>query len=133
MVIDTSALVAILQNELERGEFTTAIEEAESCAVSAASIVETSMVIESRYGSDGCRDLDLLISKARIVIAPVDAAQSRIARMAFSRYGKGRHPAGLNLGDCFAYALAKVLGESLLCKGMDFVHTDIAIWAGSVS
>ena len=99
---------------------------AESCAMSTASFLETSMIVESRYGPDGTRDLDLFISKARITLASVDADQAYVARDAFRRYGKGRHPAGLNFGDCFAYALAKMLGEPLLFKGNDFAATDIA-------
>jgi ribonuclease VapC len=126
MVIDTSALIAILRDEPERRVFNEAIEAAESCAMSTASFLETSMIVESRYGPDGTRDLDLFISKARITLASVDADQAYVARDAFRRYGKGRHPAGLNFGDCFAYALAKMLGEPLLFKGNDFAATDIA-------
>ncbi len=128
MVIDTSALIAILQDEPERRVLNEAIEAAESCAMSTGSFLETSMVIESRYGPDGTRDLDLFISKARITLASVDADQAYVARDAFRRYGKGRHPAGLNFGDCFAYALAKMLDEPLLFKGNDFVLTDIAVY-----
>ena len=131
MVIDTSALVAILQNEPEREEFAIAIEQAEHSVVSAVSLVETSIVIGSRYGPDGLRILDLLISKARIEIASVEEDQAQIARQAFMQYGKGRHPARLNLGDCFSYALAKALDEPLLCKGGDFLRTDIAVCIGS--
>lgn len=130
MVIDTSALVAILQNEPERRRFDEAIDAAERRMMSVASFVETSMVIESRYGPDGRRNLDLFISKAGIVLVPVDDEQAYVARDAFRHYGKGRHPAGLNLGDCFAYALAKTLREPLLFKGVDFSHTDIATHAG---
>ncbi len=126
MVIDTSALIAILQDEPERRAFNEAIEAAESCAMSTASFLETSMIVESRYGPDGTRDLDLFISKARITLASVDADQAYVARDAFRRYGKGRHPAGLKFGDSFAYALAKMLGEPLLFKGNDFAVTDIA-------
>ena len=129
MVIDTSALIAILQDEPERRVLNEAIEAAESCAMSTGSFLETSMVIESRYGPDGTRDLDLFISKARISLASVDADHAYVARDAFRRYGKGRHPAGLNLGDCFAYALAKMLDEPLLFKGNDFVLTDIAVYS----
>ncbi len=129
MVIDTSALIAILQDEPERRILNEAIEAAESCAMSTGSFLETSMVIESRYGPDGTRDLDLFISKARITLASVDADQAYVARDAFRRYGKGRHPAGLNFGDCFAYALAKMLDEPLLFKGNDFVLTDIAVYS----
>ena len=127
MVIDTSALVAILQNEPERRHFNEAIEEAESCSISSATLVEASIIIESRYGSLGLGDLDLLVSKAEITVVPVDLDQALIARQAFSRYGKGRHPAGLNHGDCFSYVLAKSLGQSLLQKGADFVRTDLII------
>ena len=133
MVIDTSALVAILGNEPERKEFVAAIEQTEHRAVSAVSFVETSMVIGSRYGPEGLRDLDLLISKARIEIVSVEEDQARIARRAFMQYGKGRHPARLNLGDCFAYALAKALDEPLLCKGADFLRTDVAARIGSTT
>ena len=129
MVIDTSALIAILQDEPERRILNEAIEAAESCAMSTGSFLETSMVIESRYGPDGTRDLDLFISKARISLASVDADQAYVARDAFRRYGKGRHAAGLNFGDCFAYALAKMLDERLLFKGNDFVLTDIAVYS----
>ncbi len=129
MVIDTSALIAILQDEPERRVLNEAIEAAESCAMSTGSFLETSMVIESRYGPDGTRDLELFISKARISLASVDADQAYVARDAFRRYGKGRHPAGLNLGDCFAYALAKMLDEPLLFKGNDFALTDIAVYS----
>ncbi len=127
MVIDTSALLAVLQDEPEREAFNEAIEAAENRVMSAASFVETSIVVETRYGSDGIRDLDLFISKAKIELASVDADQALIARDAFRRFGKGRHPAGLNLGDCFAYSLAKALSEPLLFKGNDFGLTDISV------
>ena len=125
MVIDTSALVAILGDEPERGAFNRAIEAADTRNLSVASFLEASMVIESRHGPDGLRDLDLLIAKAGIELVPVDEDQGYIARTAFRAYGKGRHPAGLNFGDCFAYALAKSSGEALLFKGSDFPLTDI--------
>ena len=133
MVIDTSALVAILQSEPERREFVLAIEQAEQRVLSAVSFVETSIVIGSRYGPEGLRDLDLFIGKARIEIVSVEEEQAQVARRAFMQYGKGNHPARLNLGDCFSYALAKVRGEPLLCKGGDFVRTDIATHLGSAS
>jgi ribonuclease VapC len=125
MVIDTSAVLAILQNEPERRKFNEAIETAESRSMSTASFVESSMILESRYGADGVRDLDLFISKAQIMYAPVDTEQAQLARDAFRTYGRGRHPAGLNFGDCFSYALAKALDEPLLFKGEDFSKTDI--------
>ena len=125
MVIDTSALVAILQNEPERRTFNKLIEAAETCVISTANFVEVSIVVEARYGADGIRDLDLFLSKAGINQMSVDEEQAHLARIAFRRYGKGRHPAGLNFGDCFAYALAKSLGEPLLFKGEDFSGTDM--------
>ncbi len=125
MVVDTSALLAILQDEPERRAFAELIEAAASCSMSVANLLESSLVIESRYGAEGLRDLDQLIEKARIELVPVDVEQLGIARRAFSRFGKGRHPAALNLGDCFAYALARALGEPLLYKGDDFARTDI--------
>jgi ribonuclease VapC len=125
MVIDTSALLAILQDEPERRAFNEAIEAAASRAVSVASWVEVSMVIETRTGAEGLRDLDLFVDRARIEIVPVDVEQGKAARRAFSRFAKGRHPAGLNYGDCFAYALASHLGEPLLFKGEDFGKTDL--------
>jgi ribonuclease VapC len=125
MVIDTSALLAILQNETERSSFSEALEIAEVRVMSAASFVEISMIIESRYGSDGVRDLDLLIAKAQIALEPVDVDQAHLARQAFRQYGKSRHPAGLNFGDCFSYALARSRAEPLLFKGKDFAQTDI--------
>ena len=126
MVIDTSALLVILQDEPERRAFTEAIEAAEGRAMSAATFVESSIVTEARYGAEGLRDLDLLIAKAKIEIVPVDLEQADTARLAFSRFGRGRHPAALNYGDCFSYALAKVLASPLLYKGADFAQTDIA-------
>lgn len=125
MVIDSSAVVAILLNEPERDSFNRAIEAAERRAMSVASFVETSMVIESRFGPEGIRDLDLFIAKARIELIAVDAEQGHVARTAFRDYAKRRHRAGLNFGDCFAYALAKSLDEPLLFKGTDFALTDI--------
>ena len=95
--------------------------------MSVASFVESSIVIESRYGAEGLRDLDRFISRARIELIPVDTEQGQLARSAFSRFGKGRHRAGLNYGDCFSYAAALNLGEPLMCKGDDFIHTDVPI------
>jgi ribonuclease VapC len=125
MVIDTSALVAILQDEPERHAFNEAIEAAGHCLLSAASLVEVSMVVESRFGPDGVRTLDLFLSKAGIEVVPVDEGQAVLARLAFRHYGRGRHPAGLNFGDCFSYALARARGEPLLFKGKDFSRTDL--------
>lgn len=128
MVVESSALLAILQGEPDRRSFIEAIESADAARMSVASFVETSIVIESRYGAEGLRDLDRFLSRAKIELIPVDAEQGHLARSAFSRFGKGRHRAGLNYGDCFAYAAAISLGEPLLCKGDDFSHTDVPIF-----
>jgi ribonuclease VapC len=125
MVIDTSAIVAILQDEPERALFIEAIEAADGRAMSTATFVEASLVIDARFGLEGVRDLDLFIEKAGIELVPVDHEHAREARRAYSRFGRGRHPAGLNVGDCFAYALAIVANEPLLFKGDDFGRTDV--------
>jgi ribonuclease VapC len=125
MVVDTSALVAILQNEPERRKFNEAIEAGETRSLSTASFLETSMILESRFGADGVRDLDLFISKAQIALVPVDEEQAHMARDGFRKYGEGRHPAGLNYGDCFSYALARSRDEPLLFEGRDFLQTDV--------
>jgi ribonuclease VapC len=125
MVIDTSAVLAILQDEPERRLFNEAIEAAETRRMSVVTLVESARVIETRYGADGVRALDLFISKAGIELVPVDTEQAHAARRAFSAFGKGRHPAGLNFGDCFAYGLARVAGDALLFKGSDFSRTDL--------
>lgn len=127
MVIDTSAFLAILNDEPERRTFTEAIEAAASLCTSAATFLEASIVLQSRYGEAGVQRLDMLLESARIGVIAVDAAQARIARHAFVDFGKGRHPAALNYGDCFAYALSRQLGEPLLCKGNDFAQTDIKL------
>ena len=129
MVIDSSALVAILHDESERGWLNQSIETAERRAMSVASFTETSMVIESRFGAEGVRDLDLIIAKAGIELVAVDTDQAHVARTAFRLYGKRRHPANLNFGDCFAYALARTLDEPLLFKGTDFSLTDVAMYS----
>ena len=125
MVIDTSALVAILCNEPEAPLFEEALERDAIRLISAGTLLETSIVIEARFGEAGGRELDLLIHKAQIRIEPFDQEQAEIAREAYRTYGKGRHPAGLNYGDCFAYALSSARGEPLLYKGEDFSKTDI--------
>jgi ribonuclease VapC len=125
MVIDTSALIALLLNEEDAGRLAQAIEGDSLRLLSAANLVETSIVIESRKGEAGGRELDLLLYRAAIEIVPVDHDQAEIARIAWRRFGKGRHPAGLNYGDCFAYALAKSRRQSLLFQGDDFSRTDI--------
>jgi ribonuclease VapC len=129
MVIDTSALVAILQREPERRRFIEAIEAADTRLMSVATFVEISIVVEARHGAEGLRDLDHFIARAGIELVAVDVEQGATARRAFSRFGKGRHAAGLNYGDCFSYALAISTGKPLLFKGDDFTRTDIATMA----
>lgn len=126
MVIDTSALVAILLGEAERATFTRLIVADPVRLLSAASRIETSIVIESRKGSAGRTDLTRFLDAAAIEIVPVTSEQAEVACEAFRRYGKGRHPAGLNFGDVFAYALARTTGEPILFKGDDFSRTDLA-------
>ena len=127
MVIDSSALAAILFGEPERRQFIESIEAAESKLLSVANWLEISIIIEARKGAEGSRDLEQFIERAGIEIVPVDLEQGRFARDAWLRFGKGRHRAGLNYGDCFAYALARASARTLLFKGDDFVHTDIPI------
>jgi len=125
VVIDTSALVAILFDEEDAESFEMAIERDPVRLISAASLLETAMVVESRYGEAGGRELDLLLAKASIETVSVTEEQVEHARRAFHRYGRGRGKAKLNFGDCFSYALAEVSGEPLLFKGRDFRRTDI--------
>ena len=125
MVIDTSALVAMLCDEPEAERLEAAIEVDPVLLMSTASYLETAIVIESRFGEPGGRELDLWLHRAAVDLVSVHADQAEAARVAFRRYGKGRHPACLNYGDCFSYALAKISGEPLLFKGDDFGRTDI--------
>ena len=125
MVLDTSAMVALLGMESEAERLAVAIESDPIRLVSAATVVETGIVIEARYGADGGRELDLLVAKADLQIEAVTLEHARVAREAWRRFGKGHHAAALNLGDCFSYALAKTSGEPLLFKGTDFSQTDV--------
>jgi ribonuclease VapC len=125
MVIDSSAIIAVLLNEENAARLAEAIEAGSQRLLSAANLLEASIVIESRKGAAGGRELDLLIYRAAIEIVAVDQDQAETARIAWRRFGKGRHPAGLNFGDCFAYALAKSRGLPLLSQGDDFSRTDI--------
>lgn len=127
MVLDTSAILAILLNEPERRHFNELIEADGIRLISAATLLEAGLVIESRKGPAAGRELDILVHRAQISVSPVDAEQAEIARGAWRKYGKGRHGAGLNFGDCFSYALAKVSGEPLLAQGDDFTKTDIKL------
>jgi len=126
MVIDTSAIVAVLQEEPETGRFLARLEADPTRLMSAASYLEAAIVIEDRFGYDGIRDLKLFLHEAGIDIEPVTFDQAELAREAYRRYGRGNHPAALNYGDCFAYALAKATREPLLFKGDDFSRTDVA-------
>jgi len=127
MIIDTSAIVAILRQEPEARRFAEAIEAAPVRRVSATTYVEIGAVIDGARDPVASRLVDALLAMAGIIIEPVTAAQARIAREAYRDFGKGSgHAAGLNFGDCFAYALAKATGEPLLFKGDGFSHTDVA-------
>ena len=125
MIIDTSALVAILYGEPEAERFTQHIHAANTCRISVANHVELSIVVERQMGPEGLRQADVFIRRAGITIEPVTLEQGDLARQAFLDFGKGRHRAALNFGDCFAYALAKATGEPLLFKGYDFALTDV--------
>lgn len=127
MVIDTSALTAIFFAEPERQRFLAAITAADSRLVSAASVLETGIVLEARQGEAAGREFDLFVVRANLAVVSLDAEQADLARSAWRKYGKGHHPAGLNFGDCFSYALAKATGEPLLAKGTDFRSTDLEV------
>ncbi len=127
MVIDTSAFAAIFFAEPERQKFLAAITGAGVRLVSAATVLETGIVVEARQGESAGREFDLFVVRANLQVVPVDAEQADLARAAWRRYGKGHHPAALNFGDCLVYALAKSSGEAILAKGAAFSQTDIAI------
>ncbi|MFI5098725.1 MAG: type II toxin-antitoxin system VapC family toxin [Candidatus Acidiferrales bacterium] len=126
MIVDTSAVLAVLLDEGEADDFTELIVKSDVCSMSAVSFVEASIIAESNGGDGGVRQLDAFLRMAGITIEPVNEEHALAARQAYSDYGKGRHAAGLNFGDCFSYALAKVSGEPLLFKGSDFRKTDVA-------
>ena len=125
MIVDTSAMVAILYREPEAAAFAQLIHDADICRISVATYIELSMVLESQLGPDGMRQAEAFFRRAGICVEPVTIGQGELARQAFLDFGKGRHAAGLNFGDCFSYALAKATGEPLLFKGNDFSQTDI--------
>ena len=127
MIVDTSALIAILLDEPDAEILSTAIAASSPRIISAVSVLEASIVIESKKGEAGLALLDELLILAQFEIVAFDDTQQRVARAAYRRYGKGRHPAGLNFGDCCTYALASVREEALLFKGNDFNQTDIAL------
>lgn len=125
MIIDTSALLAILRLESEARRMLEAIKGADRRAISAATLVEAGIVAEGYAGEQGARDLDAALARLKIEVLPLNESQAAYARRGYRRFGKGNHPARLNLGDCFSYALAKATGETLLFKGDDFSKTDI--------
>lgn len=128
MIVDTSALIAILRREPDARSFTDAIDAASTRRISAGTYVEAAVVVDSNRDPVLSRRFDELIDSAQIVIEPVTEAQAHIARDAYRDFGKGSgHPAALNLGDCFAYALAKERREPLLFKGNDFSRTDVVL------
>lgn len=125
MILDSSAVVAILRAEPEAATMAQAIDRAEPCRISAVSYVEAAIVIDSSRDPIASRRFDDFFRESGIAVESVTVRQTEIAREAYRDFGKGRHKAGLNFGDCFAYALAKVTGEPLLFKGDDFRRTDI--------
>lgn len=127
MILDTSALIAILAREPESELYIQTISHASHCRISAANFIELSIVIQSQFGAEVLQQCDALFRRVGITIEPVTVEQAHLARQAFQDFGKGRHTAGLNFGDCFAYALAKATGEPLLFKGEDFNKTDVKV------
>lgn len=125
MVIDTSAVIAILQNEDGSDLLIDKLEHAKVLRISAASLVEAGIVMQARYGDAGDVEVDQFVQRLGVRIAAVTEDHAEIARSAYRKFGKGRHPANLNYGDCFSYALAIFYHEPLLFKGNDFTYTDI--------
>jgi ribonuclease VapC len=125
MIVDTSAIAAILFNGPDAATYARAIADAEIRRISAATFVEASIVIEASTKAGGPREFDAFVRRAGLSIEPVTEEQAYLARQAYATYGRGRHAAGLNYGDCFPYALAKATGEPLLFKGADFRKTDV--------
>ena len=127
MIVDTSAILAILFGEPDAEHYAQAITMASSCRMSAATLVEATIVLESRGGATAGYELDAFLEEAEIELEPVTPEQAQAARRAWRRFGKGNHPAGLNFGDCFVYALAQATREPLLFKGQDFTLTDVEV------
>ncbi|HEY2612135.1 MAG TPA: type II toxin-antitoxin system VapC family toxin [Reyranella sp.] len=125
MVVDSSALIAIYFNEPEKASFALAVVSVDAPCIGAPNFLEASMVAETRHGEAGCRELDRIAANLGLEIVPFDASHIQGARDAFRRFGKGRHRANLNFGDCCAYALAKLRDVPLLFKGNDFALTDL--------
>lgn len=126
MVVDSSALLAVILGEPDAEGFREAIAGAAELKISTISVLEASLVLDARFGGGAVRELDLLLAAGGFQLVPFDAEQLRFARRAWRRFGRGNHPAALNMGDCASYALAKCAGEPLLFKGNDFARTDIA-------
>ncbi len=126
MIVDSSALIAVVNLESDAGRFEEAMLSAPDCRMSVVNILETCMVVEGRGGAAAGHELDVVLARAGIEPVPVTVEQMEAARQAWRRFGRGNHPAGLNFGDCFAYALARAMDEPLLFKGGDFTQTDIA-------
>ena len=127
MIIDSSVIVAILRREPEADAFGEAMDQAPIRRVSAVNYVEAAVIIDSRRDLIVSRAFDDLLRQSQTIIEAVTPEQAKLARETYSQYGKSRHRAGLNLGDCFAYALAKEKGEPLLFKGNDFRKTDVEV------
>ena len=127
MIVDSSAVLAVLLHETDAKRYARAIMTATPCRMSVANVLEASIVVESRGGTVAGHELDVFLERAVIELAPVTVEQMEAARRAWRRFGKGNHPAALNYGDCFAYALASVTGEPLLFKGEDFSRTDVEV------
>ena len=125
MIVDSSALIAVVNRESDAGRYEEAMLTAPNCRMSVANILEACMVVEGRGGAAAGHELDIVLARAGIEAVPVTVEQMEAARQAWRRFGRGNHPAALNFGDCFAYALARVTGEPLLFKGEDFLQTDI--------
>lgn len=127
MIVDTSAILAILLQEVDARQYAEAIHVADACCMSAVNFLEAAINLDSRLGPAAGRQLDTFVERSLIAIEPVTVEQARIARQAYLDYGKGYHPAGLNFGDVFAYALSKTTRQPLLFKGNDFSQTDIEV------
>jgi len=125
MIVDSSAILAILYNEPDAAQFAQAIATADYCYISAATLAEAAIVVDLQTDATGSRQFDSFLRRSGIIVESVTEEQAHLARQAYFDFGKVRHPAGLNFGDCFAYALAKAMGEPLLFKGADFSKTDI--------
>ncbi len=125
MILDSSVVLAILFGERDAEYYEKTIAAAQACRMSAASLLETSIVVESRGGLAAGYELEVFLETAGIELVPVTPRQVEVARLAWRRFGRGNHPARLNFGDCFAYALAETTGEPLLFKGKNIAQTDI--------